>query len=281
METDAKTETQTYTQTGAQPDTNRGRFVWHELLTSDPAAAKPFYTEVVGWGTSQWPAPPDGAPVDYTMWMAGEAPVGGLMTLPPDAAAAGAPPNWLAYVAVPDVDATIAQATQLGGGVLMPAMTMPGVGRFAVLRDPQGAAFAVITGEGSSPAETDPRPLEFSWHELVTTDYKAADAFYHALFGWETKSEFDMGPMGIYHMFGRDRFTYGGMFNKPAEMPAPPHWLHYVQVESADAAAERATRAGGTVVNGPMEVPGGDRIAQIMDPQGAMFAVHSKAAPAA
>jgi hypothetical protein len=264
---------------------NRGRFMWHELMTPDPAAAKQFYQEVVGWGTSQWPGQaPDGAPADYTMWMAGEAPVGGLMNMPPDAAANGAPPNWLAYVAVPNVDETIAEATRRGGGVLMPAVTMPGVGRFAVLRDPQGAVFAVITGEGNAPDESDPRPLEFSWHELVTTDYKAADEFYHAIFGWETKSEFDMGPMGIYHMFGRDRFTYGGMFNKPAEMPAPPHWLHYIQVDSADAAAERATKAGGTVVNGPMEVPGGDRIAQIRDPQGAMFAVHSKvqaAVPAA
>ena len=85
-----------------------------------------------------------------------------------------------------------------------------------------------------------------------------------------------MGPMGMYAMFGRDRFTYGGMFNKPSSLEAPPHWLHYAMVDSADAAADRATKAGGTVVNGPMEVPGGDRIAQILDPQGAMFAVHSK-----
>jgi predicted enzyme related to lactoylglutathione lyase len=82
--------------------------------------------------------------------------------------------------------------------------------------------------------------------------------------------------MGTYFVFGRDRFTYGGMFNKPTNLTVPPHWLNYVQVESADAAAERATKAGGKVINGPMEVPGGDRIAQIVDPQGATFAVQSK-----
>ncbi len=261
-------------------DDNRGRFMWHELMTSDTAAARQFYTQVVGWGASQWPTPPDGAPVDYTMWMAGEGPVGGLMGIPKEGPVKDAPPNWLAYVAGPDVDARVGETTRRGGAVIAPAMTMPGVGRFAVLRDPQGAVFAVITGEGNAPAESDPRPLEFSWHELATTDYQAAADFYGAIFGWDPKGDHDMGPMGIYHMFGRDRFTYGGMFDKPAQMPAPPHWLHYVQVDSADAAAARATAAGGTVVNGPMEVPGGDRIAQIRDPQGAMFAVHSKAATA-
>ena len=86
-----------------------------------------------------------------------------------------------------------------------------------------------------------------------------------------------MGDMGVYYMFGRGRFTYGGMYDKPKDMPAPPHWVHYVQVDNADAAADRAKKAGGRVVNGPMEVPGGDRIAVILDPEGASFAVHSKA----
>jgi hypothetical protein len=253
----------------------RGRFVWHELMTKDPKAALAFYTQVVGWSTKKWDDTND-----YTMVMAGETAIGGVTILTPEAIATGAPPSWLAYIGVPNADATVEQTTRLGGKVLVPAQSVPGVGRFAILQDPQGAAFAVIKGEPSSPLpdETDPRTHEFSWHELLTTDYKAADAFYSALFGWVSKSDFDMGPMGIYHMFGRDRFTYGGMFNKPAEMPAPPHWLHYVQVDDADAAAKRAEQAGGKVINGPMDVPGGDRIAAIVDPQGAAFAVHAKAA---
>jgi predicted enzyme related to lactoylglutathione lyase len=191
----------------------------------------------------------------------------------------GAPPNWLAYIAVPNADETIAQATRLGGTVLVPAQSVPNVGRFAVLQDPQGAAFAVIKGETSMPVpeETDPKPLEFSWHELMTTDAKAAVAFYTALFGWAKKSEFDMGAMGIYYIFGRDRFQYGGIMNKPAEVAAPPNWLHYVQVDNADEAAKRAEKVGGKIINGPMDVPGGDRIAAIVDPQGAAFAVHAKA----
>ena len=158
----------------------------------------------------------------------------------------------------------------------MPAKTMEMAGRFAVLQDPQGATFAVITSAQPPKPETDPVPLEFSWHELTTTNQPAAISLYEQLFGWEKKSEFDMGDMGIYYMYGRDRFTYGGIMKQQPDIPAS-YWLHYAYVpDSADAAAERAIKAGATMMVPPMEVPGGDRIAVLRDPQGAVFAVHSK-----
>ena len=85
----------------------------------------------------------------------------------------------------------------------------------------------------------------------------------------------DMGDAGIYQIYGRHGIPLGGMFNKPAEMPGPPGWLYYIRVEDVRGAADRVHRLGGRVLNGPMEVPGGDLIAQCMDPQGAMFALHS------
>ena len=254
-------------------DTETGRFVWHELMTSDPSAAEPFYKQVVGWDTT----PFEQSPTPYTMWMAGEQPVGGLMHIPDEAKEMGAPPNWLAYLAVSDVDQTVDKATKLGANVLAPPMTIPGVGRMSVLADPQGAAFAVYKSDSPSTPESDPKQREFSWHELATTDPDAGWDFYSKVFGWSKKDAMDMGPIGTYQMFGRDRFTYGGIYRKPDDMPAPPHWLHYTLVDSADDAAKRAEALGGTVVQGPMEVPGGDRIAVIRDPQGAHFAVHSKA----
>jgi uncharacterized protein len=260
--------------TGIPATGTQGRFVWHELMTPDPTAAKEFYTNVVGWKTSKMEGD-----FDYTFWLAGDTPdtmIGGMMPLTPDAAKMGAPPSWTAYIEVPDADATIAQTIKLGGAVVVPAQTVPNVGRFALLRDPQGAVFAVITSATPLKPETDPRPLEFSWHELTTTDQPAAIDFYQQIFGWEKKSEFDMGDMGVYYMFGRDRFTYGGIMTKPPEAPGT-YWLHYARVaDSADAAAERAQKAGGKLMVGPMEVPGGDRIAVLSDPQGAVFAVHSK-----
>jgi hypothetical protein len=203
--------------------------------------------------------------------------IGGLMAIPPEAVAMGSPPSWLAYIEVPDADATVAQVVKLGGKVLMPAKSVEQAGRFAFLQDPQGAVFAVITSAMQLQPETDPQPREFSWHELTTSDLAGAIKFYEEIFGWEKKSEFDMGEMGTYHMFGRDRFTYGGMMKKTPDGPGV-YWLHYVRVaDTADAAAERAKKAGATLMVGPMEVPGGDRIAVLRDPQGAVFAVHSKA----
>ncbi|MEP6491864.1 MAG: VOC family protein [bacterium] len=251
-----------------------GRFVWHELMTTNPSAAQAFYKEVVGWTTSKW----DQSPVDYTMWMSGEVPIGGVMAMIPDADAMDAPPSWTAYIETPDVDHTVEQAVKLGATVLIEPHTVEDIGRFGVLRDPQGAMFAVITNATPLPEESDPQPLEFSWHELMADDPEAAIEFYQEVFGWENKGESDMGDQGVYRMFGRDRFTYGGVMKTPDGMSIPPHWVHYVRVpDSADAAVSRAEASGGTVIVAPIDVPGGDRIAVLTDPQGATFAVHSKA----
>lgn len=258
--------------TGIPATGTRGRFSWHELMTSDPAAARTFYEQVVGWTTKASNIPG----MDYTLLMSGETPVGGLMANPADAAAMGAPPSWLAYIEVPNADETIEQAVKLGATVLVPAQTIAGAGRFAVLQDPQGAVFAVITSEMPLRPETEPAPRDFFWHELTTSDQPAAIKFYEQLFGWEKKREFDMGPMGIYHLYGRGEFTYGGIMQKPPEAPGT-YWLHYIRVaDTADAAAERAKKLGAKLMVGPMEVPGGDRVAILTDPQGAVFAVHSK-----
>ena len=192
---------------------DRGRFVWYDLMTSDPGKAQPFYQQVAGWGTQPFNS-------DYSMWTVNGKPIGGVMDLP----RAGVPPHWIGYVAVPDVDAAVRQTESLGGKAHVPGTDIPNVGRFAILADPQGAVFAVFAG--NAPEQGDkPVAGDFSWHELATTDYKAAFAFYQALVGWETIAEHDMGPMGIYFIFGRNGTQLGGMFNKPTEMPWPPNWL--------------------------------------------------------
>lgn len=248
----------------------RGRFVWFDLMTPDPEAAKAFYTAVTGWGTTVW----EGAQ-PYMMWTAGETPVGGTMKMPEAAVAGGARPHWLAYVSVPDVDATVAKARELGGNVMVQPMDIPTVGRFAVITDPQGAMIAPFAPEKDAPErEGMPGVGEMSWHELATNGYEAAFSFYAALFGWEKTSAMDMGEMGIYQMFGRKGQTLGGIYDKPAHMQAPPAWLHYIRVPDVNVALEKIKAHGGQVINGPMEVPGGDWIVMGIDPQGGPFAVH-------
>jgi hypothetical protein len=247
---------------------SRGRFVWHDLMTTDPGKAEQFYTKVCGWGTELWKSP-----TPYTMWTAKGGPIGGVMPLPN----AGAPPHWLAYISCPNVDETVQQAESLGAEAFVKPKDIPEVGRFAILADPQGAVFSAFSPSNPPRPEEDPKVGEFSWHELATTDYDAGFRFYQALFGWEKREDHDMGPMGVYRLFGRNGKEIGGMFNKPAEMASvPPHWLPYIMVDAASAVVERVKANGGQVLNGPMEVPGGTWIVQCLDPQGAAFAVHSK-----
>lgn len=249
----------------------RGRFVWHELMTTDPQAAAAFYSKVLPWKTQ-----PSGMP-DYTLWVAGKTQTAGLMGQPESARQSGAPPSWLIYIGTPNVDATAADAERLGGKVLKAPADIPAVGRFAVLSDPQGAAFAVFTPAGS-PAGTPSG--DFSWHELATSDRQAALTFYSQLFGWTAGPAHDMGHAGIYQLIEHGGAQIGG-FYKLMDASKPPHWLTYIRVASADRAAAAAKAAGGQVINGPMEVPGGGRIAQVLDPQGGAFAVHELAKPAA
>jgi uncharacterized protein len=249
--------------------TGRGRFVWCELMTTDAKAAQEFYGKVAGWGTA-----PFGEDGSYSLWMNGEAPVGGCMNLSPELRTAGVPPHWTAYISAPDLDQACADVKRLGGKVRVEPQEIPGVGRFAIVADPQGAEFGLYAAAEAGPPAQAPRVGEFSWHELATTDPKAALRFYGELCGWKVLDTFDMGPMGTYHLYGLDGTMLGGIYPKPAAAPAV-YWLPYIKVGSADEATTTATAAGATVIHGPIEVPGGDRITMATDPQGAMFAVHS------
>ena len=117
-----------------------GAFSWNELMTSDPDAALAFYAPLFGWAveTMAMPAGP------YHLLKLGDTAVGGVMKLPEEAAADGAPSAWGSYVTVADVDATCAKAVSLGGHVLHDPVDVKGVGRFAVIVDPQGAAINVM-----------------------------------------------------------------------------------------------------------------------------------------
>ncbi len=250
-------------------NTSNGYFVWHEHLAKDPKKAIAFYTEVVGWKTQ-----PFGDGGDYVMWVGKQGPLGGVMELPEAAVKMGVPPNWIGHVQVADVDATVALAKKLGGKVHKEPEDIPTVGRFAILGDPQGAAISVFKPVQTMTLHDTTMEGEFCWNELLTSDSAAAFKFYSELFGWKILHEMDMGPMGTYRIYGVGETQLGGMMTVPKGQPTPPMWLHYTETPNLDAAVARATRMGAKIMNGPMDVSGGGRIAQMMDPQGAAFALH-------
>jgi len=255
----------------------RGRFVWHQLMTRDVAGAKKFYSKLIGWKTIPWPLDPA-----YTVCHADVGPVAGIMEIPGDVPAE-VPAHWIQYIGTRDVDGTAEAAVRAGGSILKAPEDMQGAGRYALLKDPQGATFAVINPENARAESDGVPPLgTFSWHELATTDNEAAFAFYSGLFGWDAITRMDMGPNGVYLIFGQNGKQRGGMYIKPNDMPAPPNWMPYASVPSADKGYALARSTGAREMMAPMDVPGGSRIAAVIDPAGAMFAIHSMAAvPAA
>jgi uncharacterized protein len=250
----------------------RGRFVWHQLLTRDVPGAKKFYPPLTGWKAQPWPLDPN-----FTVCHSGDVPTAGLMPMAPEFPAE-VPAHWMPYIGTRDVDGIAEAAVLAGGYIVKQPSDMKGAGRYAVLADPQGAVFAVIDPENARAEGKGVPPVgQFSWHELATTDNEAAFAFYSNLFGWEPIQRMDMGPMGIYLVFGWNGEQKGGMYIKPAEMGTQANWLPYAHVPSVDAAAPKVEAAGGKVIQPPMDVPGGGRITVIMDPAGAVFALHSNA----
>lgn len=246
----------------------QGDHVWYELLTTDPDAAQAFYGKVVGWKARDSGM---GGGMDYRLLSAPDADIGGLMKMP-----AGMPggPCWLGYVGVSDVDEAAAKVTQLGGKVHMPPADIPGVGRFAMVADPQGVAFYLMRGN-SEQASTAFKPAAIGhcgWNELVTSDQDAALDFYTKLFGWQKGDAMPMGDMGDYRFINHGGEMIGAVMNRPKDAP-PPRWNYYFRVPGIDAAAEKIRTNKGQVTFGPMEVPGGDWVVSAIDPQGAAFAL--------
>lgn len=248
-----------------------GTPIWYELLTGNREQAIDFYEKVVGWTVG--PKPEQG-PMDYRMIETGDGAVGGLMELTPDMVSGGAKPGWLFYIGVDDVDASIARIRELGGCVHMGPIDMDGVGRMAMVADPQGVPFYVMRGasDEASTAWSSDEMGKCSWNELVAPDPDAARLFYAEVFGWTYPDKMEMPKgMGDYVFIDAAGQSIGAVMGTgPGQ---PPGWTFYFRSPDIDAAAANVGERGGTVHAGPMEVPGGDRIIVAADGEGVAFGV--------
>lgn len=246
-----------------------GSFIWYELLTKDAAAAKAFYDSVVGWNIDAQPAP---GGMDYRMINAADGQAGGLMQLNADMLAGGARPTWLGYLGVDDVDASVAAVVAAGGQVHLPAFDIPGIGRLAMVADPQGLPFYVMRGatEGATSTAYQRRGFgHVAWNELLTPDDAAALVFYEKLFNITKAGSMPMGEMGEYSFIanGDSKGEAVGAVMK-APPGAPTGWGFYFRVPDITEAQAKVEAGGGKVLQGPMEVPGGEWVLNITDPEG-------------
>ncbi|MES2119656.1 MAG: VOC family protein [Pseudomonadota bacterium] len=255
--------------------TDTGNFIWYELVTPDPDAAKAFYDAVAGWDIE--PAPT--GVMDYRMIRRADGGnAGGVLRMTGEMAEHGARPMWLGYLNVADVDATTTSIEAAGGKALMPPTDIGGVGRIAMVSDPQGAPFYIMTPmpptDGSN-AKSDVFSADaeqrVGWNELSTNDPGAARRFYAEQFGWGTDDFMDMGPMGEYRFIDHDGTRLGALCGTTPG--GKPKWRFYVRVPSIAKATQAVEANGGTVAMGPHPVPSGDWILIGFDPQGAEFAL--------
>lgn len=250
-----------------------GSFIWYELMSTDPAASKKFYDAVVGWNMDVDQVAPG---VDYRMIKRSDGGnAGGVLTLTDEMRAGGAQPMWLGYLHAGDVDATVDAIKADGGQVMMAPWDQPGVGRLAMVTGPEGAPFYLmdpLPPEGDPEAASDvfstDQPQHVRWNELWSTDPDKSVAFYQSHFGWGQEGDMDMGEMGKYRFVQHDGVMIGAIMPAMPDMPQAM-WNFYIGVDDIDRAAEAVKSGGGQVVNGPMEIPGGEFAVNAIDPQGA------------
>jgi uncharacterized protein len=249
-------------------------FIWYELVTNDMDKAVAFYKKVVGWDVRDAGMPG----LTYMLFGKDGKDVGGMMTW----AGAGAPeltPEWMGHIHTAKLDEELKAVTADGGVIVKPAQAIPGVGRFAVVTDPQQVKYMLFEpGVGDPPPRLDQMAAgNVGWHELLTDDAVKAFEYYSKHYGWEKDYAHDMGPMGVYQTFrtGGARFSGGMMNRKGPGIPEgiPAHWQFYFSVDDIEAAQKRVVDAGGQVTMPPMDVPGGSRILQAIDNQGGHFAL--------
>lgn len=220
------------------------RFCRFELRTRDVEAARAFYTAVLGAGSRD------------------------ITPLPEQAAARGAPPHWLGYIGVDDVERTASAFVERGASRLGPTRPAADGGEVAILRDPGGAVLALSTRSSDGGCD------DVVWHVLNTSDVERALANYGELFGWHLTGRLDLGSVGVYHEFAwrPGRASVGAMVDVAGRPGVHPHWLFHSGVAALEPALVEV-RAGGGAAIGPIVLPGGERIAVCDDPQGAAFAL--------
>ena len=165
------------------PQNDHGRFVWHDLVTKDVDKAIGFYSELLGWTVKEVAMEKH----TYHHIMVGDTGIGGMVSLPTPEV----PPHFISYVSVADVAATTTKASSLGAKVCVPPTSIPNIGEFSVISDPQGGVISTFKHlQPKAPLHyKDLKPGMACWNELWTTDPEAASKFYGELFGWTARPE--------------------------------------------------------------------------------------------
>lgn len=248
----------------APPTATVGEFVWHDLVTSNPAAGRAFYGALFGWTFE----PGQGIDPGYVIIKHDGRPIGGIVQ-PREGNAAAA--QWLAYVVVADVDQAAKMFEQAGGRIFRGPLNARKDLRVAVVADAQGAALGLASrGPDAVDPESVPGLHRWLWMEYVARDPGAALTFYSTAVGFrhelhETRNAF------TYYLLTTDR-PRAGLFETLWDRERSA-WLPYVRVADPVAMAARAVELGGTIVLAPHAAVRQGSLAIVLDPTGAALAL--------
>ncbi len=224
-------------------------FCRYHLRTTDPDAARSFYTDVVGLDFSE-----DGI---LAVWPLHE-----------QARARGAPAHWLGFIGVTELSTTVQRLLASGSQLLGPASLCAEDGEvFAILRDPCEAVVAIR--DTSRPAGREP----VAWHQLHTRDLDRSWALYSELFGWMNAGTLEVGEAeGGQRLFRWNEAgkAVGSMANTARLPGVHPHWLFFFPVADLASTLAKVTARSGSAL-APVVLPNGDRFAACEDAQGAAF----------
>lgn len=239
---------------------------WVDLSSTDPGAAKAYYTALFGWEFDDMPTPDGGTYSMATLRGGFVAAIGGQ----PPGTPAGAPSIWNTYLATDDADAATAKVAPAGGELIMGPVDIGQSGRMAFLTDPTGAVAGLWQAGEHIGATLVNEPGAVIWNELITPDPDKALAFYQAVVGLSSSTS-DL-PGGPYTVLKVREAQVGGC-TTPRMPQVPTHWHVYFAVEDTDATAAKSTASGGGVMVEPFDVPAVGRMTVLRDPTGAAFSV--------
>ena len=245
-----------------------GKWVWAELLTRDVGRAAGFYGQVFGW-TFETYGPKDDAKT-YTLVSSGGTPIAGMVFMNPRDRSMKPDARWVGLASTSDPKAVEARVTSGGGKVLMATRTLGTRGDAALFADPEGGVFGVIHAAGGDPLDYVGDENGWLWAELWADDVPAMAKFYATVGGYDIEEGASAGTDQGLHL-ASGGYARAGILPKPLPK-TPPAWILYVRVKSVDETVARAREAGGRVVIEPRDARG-TRVALVIDPTGAPFAV--------
>ena len=245
---------------------SNGTFVWYDLKTREFESSWQFYGGLLGWSRHETDRPAG----RYSMIRHQDRNLGGIVPLDHEDRVA---PHWIGYVSVADIQACVNAAQAEGGSVPLPPTEIPGIGLFAIICDPHGAALSPFqwTGRPDEPLPTGGG--SFCWSERLTSDPQGVEPFYRKTLGW-TVEKGRPGAHGTYWLFRNGDRAVAGMVQRPRDTNYPTHWLHYVRVESLETSVQAALAKGGAVMLPPTEIPDEGRFAILRDPGQAMVGLY-------